>query len=202
MADNVAITAGTGTTVSTEEVTTLNGGTVSAQHLQRTATAFRTADGVASDAATGAGTVAAGVQRVTLASDDPAVAAIQAGTVGVGTKGAPHANVLSTQFPVTAKFANIAASSSGDTNLVADVTSKKIRVLALSLMGNGAVNAAFQDRATTTQRGGMVYMAAAGQGKVLPFNPVGWFETASGVGLDINLSASVAVGGELVYEEV
>src|SRR5512139_2042836 len=49
MADNVAITAGSGTTVSTEEVTTLNGGAVSAQHLQRTATAIVTADGTAID---------------------------------------------------------------------------------------------------------------------------------------------------------
>lgn len=49
MADNVAITAGSGTTVSTEEITTLNGGAVSAQHLQRVAAAIRTADGVAID---------------------------------------------------------------------------------------------------------------------------------------------------------
>lgn len=49
MADNVAITAGTGTTVSTEEVTTLNGATVSAQHVQRMGAAVVTADGVAKD---------------------------------------------------------------------------------------------------------------------------------------------------------
>lgn len=49
MADNVAITAGSGTTISTEEVTTLNGGAVSAQHVQRTAAAIRTADGTAVD---------------------------------------------------------------------------------------------------------------------------------------------------------
>lgn len=49
MADNVAITAGSGTTISTEEITTLNGGSVSAQHLQRVAIAIRTADGVAVD---------------------------------------------------------------------------------------------------------------------------------------------------------
>jgi fibronectin-binding autotransporter adhesin len=49
MSDNVAITAGSGTTVSTEEITTLNGGAVSAQHIQRVAAAIRTADGVAVD---------------------------------------------------------------------------------------------------------------------------------------------------------
>lgn len=35
MPDNVAITAGSGTLISTEEITTLNGGAVSAQHMQR-----------------------------------------------------------------------------------------------------------------------------------------------------------------------
>lgn len=49
MADNVAITAGSGTTVSTEEITTLNGGAVSAQHVQRVVPSLRTADGVAVD---------------------------------------------------------------------------------------------------------------------------------------------------------
>ena len=76
MADNVPITAGSGTTVSTEEVTTLNGGAVSAQHVQRVVKAFRTADATAVDAATGAGAVNTGTQRMTLASDDPAVASL------------------------------------------------------------------------------------------------------------------------------
>lgn len=49
MADNVSITQGTGTTVSTEEITTLNGGAVSAQHVQRVANAIRTADNTAID---------------------------------------------------------------------------------------------------------------------------------------------------------
>lgn len=76
MSDNVAITPGTGATVSTEEVTALNGGVVSAQHLQRISNAFRTGDGAAYDAATGAGAVGPSVQRMTLANDDPAVAAL------------------------------------------------------------------------------------------------------------------------------
>lgn len=49
MADNVPITAGVGTTVSTEEVTTLNGGAVAAQHAQRMIVAVRTADVTAVD---------------------------------------------------------------------------------------------------------------------------------------------------------
>lgn len=49
MADNVSITAGSGTVISTEEITTLNGGAVSAQQVQRIAAALRTADGTAID---------------------------------------------------------------------------------------------------------------------------------------------------------
>jgi hypothetical protein len=57
MADNLGYTPGSGATVSTEEVTTLNGGAVSAQHLQRMvpciATAAATAVDVPGDATNG-----------------------------------------------------------------------------------------------------------------------------------------------------
>lgn len=54
MADNVTFqptvaTPASGVVVSTEEVTTLNGGAVTAQHVQRIAVAIRTSDGVAID---------------------------------------------------------------------------------------------------------------------------------------------------------
>lgn len=49
MADNIAITAGSGTTVSTEEVSTLNGAAATPQHVQRMLAAIRTADGTAID---------------------------------------------------------------------------------------------------------------------------------------------------------
>jgi hypothetical protein len=68
MADNVAITAGVGTSVATDDV----GGV----HYQRVKLGLG-ADGAAADALGGAGAVATGVQRVTLASDDPAVTALQ-----------------------------------------------------------------------------------------------------------------------------
>lgn len=135
--------------------------------------------------------------------DTDVAAAITSTAVVTNAKNAPSTTaVLAVQFPVAAKYANIAVSAANDTTVVTAVASKKIRVLALSLMANGAVNVKFEDNGTTTQRGGMAYCPAAGYGKVLPFNPNGWFETAAGVGLDINLSAAVAVGGELVYEEV
>lgn len=103
---------------------------------------------------------------------------------------------------LTPKFAAIAASASGNNTLIAAVTSKKIRVLAYNLIGNGAVNAKFQSGASGTDLTGLKYIAAAGGGICAPFNPVGWFESASGVLLNLNLSGAVAVGGEIVYVEV
>jgi len=64
MVDNVAITAGTGTTVAADDI----GGVF----YQRVKIALG-ADGVANDASAGAGAVGTGTQRVTLASDDPGV---------------------------------------------------------------------------------------------------------------------------------
>lgn len=100
------------------------------------------------------------------------------------------------------KFAKIAASSSGDNTLVAAVTGKKIRVIAYNLMANGAVNAKFQSGASGTDLTGLKYCGAAGDGVCANYNPVGWFETAAGSLLNLNLSGAVAVGGELVYVEV
>jgi hypothetical protein len=74
LSDNVDITPGSGATVATDDV----GGF---QH-QRVKLSLG-ADGSATDALGGAGSVAAGVQRTTLASDDPAVALL--GTIDADT---------------------------------------------------------------------------------------------------------------------
>jgi hypothetical protein len=102
---------------------------------------------------------------------------------------------------VTPKFATISASSSGNNTLVSAVSSKKIRVLALWLTSNGTVNAKFQDGAGGTDKTGLAYLVV-NTGMVLPFNPAGWFETTANTLLNLNLSASVAVGGSLTYIEV
>lgn len=101
----------------------------------------------------------------------------------------------------TPKFAKIAASGSGNNTIVPAVNPKKIRVLALSLSANGTVNAKFQDGAGGTDLTGLTYMVV-NSGIVLPFNPVGWFETSSNTLLNLNLSAAIAVGGSLTYIEV
>lgn len=76
MADNVTLDPGTGgAVISTEEVTTLNGGAASAQHVQRMLLAFRTGDGTAVDAPRGGG-VEADALRVTVASDSTGVLSV------------------------------------------------------------------------------------------------------------------------------
>lgn len=108
-------------------------------------------------------------------------------------------NTMGLRGQVVPKFAKIAAAGSGNNTLVTAVTGRRIRVLAYNLIGNGAVNAKFQSDASGTDLTGLKYIAAAGGGICAPFNPAGWFETAAGKLLNLNLSGAVAVGGELVY---
>lgn len=102
---------------------------------------------------------------------------------------------------LTPKFAAVAAASSGNNTIVAAVTSKKIRVLAAKLSFSGTVNAKWQSGAGGTDLTGLTY-GVANVVDSYAFNPLGHFETASGVLLNLNLSGAVAVGGYVVYVEV
>lgn len=102
---------------------------------------------------------------------------------------------------VTPKFAVIDAATSGDNTLVAAVASKKIRVLALWLVSAGTVNVRFESGAGGTALSGQANLVA-NTGFVLPFNPAGWFETASNTLLNLELSGAVSVDGSLTYAEV
>ena len=154
----------------------------------------------------------------------PTGAATAAKQPALGTAGTPSSDVITVQgvtsgtplttaaapatgavyngvTALTPKFAAVVASASGATTIIAAVTSKKIRVLAIELMANGTVNAKWQSHTTPTDLTGLAYLVA-NSGYVLPFSPTGWFETVSGEALDINLSAAIAVGGSIVYVEV
>lgn len=102
---------------------------------------------------------------------------------------------------LTPKFKEIDAATSGDNTILAAVTSKKIRVVSLYLVASAAVNVRFESGASGTALSGQMNLAANG-GFVLPYNPVGWFETASGVLLNLELSAAVSVDGGFTYIEV
>ncbi len=102
---------------------------------------------------------------------------------------------------LTPKFSKISAASSGDNTVVAAVTSKKIRVLALSFNVAAAVNVKFKDNTAGTDITGL-YAFTANQGLALQFCPVGHMESASGMPLVINLSGAIQVSGHIVYVEV
>lgn len=205
MADTINVTQGAGTIIATDDLG-------AAGHAQRIKLLVGV-DGTGTDASGGSGATASNTLRVVSATDDPIISAInstntQLPTALVGT----HMDVVPTMrsdlmyagADVTPKFAIITASSSGNTNVVAAVGGKKIRVLAYSVTPNAAVNFKWVTDAagTPADKTGLKYLAGQGNGIVQGFNPVGWFESSLGKSLDINLSSAVAVGGELVYIEV
>lgn len=102
---------------------------------------------------------------------------------------------------VTPKYAVIDAATSGDNTLVSAVTSKKVRVLSLLLVASGTVNVRFESGAGGTALTGQMNLVA-NTGFVLPYNPAGWFETASNTLLNLELSAATSVDGVLTYIEV
>ncbi len=112
---------------------------------------------------------------------------------------------------LTTKRAKISCASSGENTLVALVSAHKIRVHSIALFAVGtAVSIYFKDGASGTANFAdgtnpipLDKSGAAGAGGfVLPFNPAGWFDTASGAALILNLSGAQAVAGGLQYTEV
>jgi len=102
---------------------------------------------------------------------------------------------------LTPKFAVIDAATSGDNTLVAAVVGKKLRVLAAFIVAAGSVNARFEDGAAGTALTGQMNLTT-NSGFVLPFNPVGWFETSANTLLNLELSDAISADGSLVYVEV
>lgn len=101
----------------------------------------------------------------------------------------------------TPKFAAIDAASSGDNTIVAAVTGKKIRVVSAFLVAAGDVNTRFESGASGSALTGQMNLTT-NSGFVLPFNPVGWFETASSAILNLELSGATSVDGSITYIEV
>jgi hypothetical protein len=99
------------------------------------------------------------------------------------------------------KYAVIDAATSGDNTIVTAVTGKKIRVLSCFLVAASAVTTRFESGAGGTALTGQMNCAANG-GYVLPFNEGGWFETAAGSLLNLELGGAVSVDGSLSYIEV
>lgn len=100
---------------------------------------------------------------------------------------------------VTPKFASISVAGSGDNQIVASVSGKKIRVLSYVIVADGTVAAKFRN-GTTDVTGAMSLVANTGAAS--GFCPVGHFETSATTALNLNLSAAIGVRGHLTYIEV
>lgn len=98
---------------------------------------------------------------------------------------------------VTPKFAPIALSATGA--VVAAVASRRIRVLSYVLSSAGTVNAKWQSASTDLT--GLSYLVA-NSNLSSGSNNYGYFQTAVGEALNLNLSGSIAVGGHITYIEV
>lgn len=102
----------------------------------------------------------------------------------------------------TPAFAVIDAQTSGDNTIVAaQAAGQKIRVYQAFLVSAGTVNVRFESGASGTALTGQMNLVA-NVGFVLPFSPLGWFETAAATLLNLELSGAVSVDGCLVWSIV
>ena len=106
--------------------------------------------------------------------------------------------------PTGVKRAVINCGTSGDNELVAAVTGKKIKVLGVVLFPAGDVSIRFESGAGGTALTGVMPLnGASGMKDRLILTPVApglhYFETASGGSLNLELSGAVDVDGFLLY---
>jgi len=102
---------------------------------------------------------------------------------------------------VTPVKTKVNISAAGTATIVALTGGKKTRVLAAYLVAAGAQTINWQSHTTTSNADGPQAFAANG-GLVLPFNPLGWFDTTSGEALDLVTSTSAQIGGLVITAAV
>jgi hypothetical protein len=94
------------------------------------------------------------------------------------------------------------AASAAANELVAAVTGKAIRILALALLSDAAVDVTIQDDSGSP----VVLIGPLGDinkvSFVLPFSEEGWGQTTRGQALDMLLGGATQTTGVLVYAEV
>ena len=99
---------------------------------------------------------------------------------------------------LTPVFAAISGATSGNNTLVAADATKKIRVLSMNVIAASAVDFRLESAAGGTALTGVMSLGANG-GFVLPYNPLGHFETVATELLNMELGGAVQVSGSLVY---
>jgi hypothetical protein len=147
--------------------------------------------------------VTANANEVVTKTGSVTTATLAAGTAlaGIVSASSETSTVYNGTTALTPKFVIIDAATSGDNTILAAVASKKIRVLSLFLIAAGTTTVRFESGAGGTALTGQMNLTAQ-SGFTLPFNPIGWFETASNTLLNLELNAAVSVDGCLTYVEV
>lgn len=102
-------------------------------------------------------------------------------------------------FGIKRTKADIAAGQT-DSSIVAAVTGKKIKVLALHAQAGGTATTIVFNSASTAIS--PIYANAANGGVVLSFNPAGWFQTNVAEALTATTGAGSSTGITLTYIEV
>jgi hypothetical protein len=94
--------------------------------------------------------------------------------------------------------ANLNASSTGNTALVAALTNQRIRVLSMVVVSTLANSVKLQSATTDISA---TFPLAANGGFILPYNPTGWFTTnAINEALNFNMTVATATGVSITYE--
>jgi len=108
------------------------------------------------------------------------------------------------------KFARLSTASTGNQAIVSAVSGKKIRVLSMNVMATASTNAIWVNDGTADLHGTTSYKipldvtgATGAGGFVLPFNQLGWFETAANNRpININLGSANGITAIVTYVEV
>lgn len=178
MADNVPITAGAGTPIAADDIGGVWHQRIKIQHGQ---------EGAAVD--------------TSLVNPLPVTAPAASRTthsIAVALQTDALMSALTTLTPKY--FSETVVASDTDEELIAAVAGKKLRILALVLQCAGVATTSTFEAAGTTRK--HVIPAGANGGQVLPFNPVGWFETGVGQSLTVTTGAGSSTDISGVYVEV
>ena len=92
----------------------------------------------------------------------------------------------------------VTATATATNDIVAAVTGRKIKVLAMFASQASGTSFKFQSNATT-ELTNAITTTASDLNVVWPYNPSGWFQTASGEKLNFVPATSVATNINLVY---
>lgn len=221
MADNIAVTAGAGTTLATDDV--------AGAHHQFVKIRDATLDSVNGLVIDASGRITAiiatlpsipagtnNIGDVDLASAIPAgsnligqvdLNSVPASARTTDTNSVAHATdkIMNNITELTPKFAkaNITASST-DSNIVTAVGGKIIRVLSFRIHTAGtATNVTFNSKPAGAGTAiSELFACGANGGRSEGFNPIGHFQTTSGEGLTVTTGAGSTTGIGVTYVEV